>query len=366
MDNKIIKSEVSHPGVDLYQKLLERGISQREVASILGIAHSHLNDILNGKKNINASIALSLQAIGIGNASDWLKQQMEYQLEQVKNDHNIIKKTRSIQDWNSYMNLIPLKYFKSEGILGDDIVENIETINRLYGVTSIETLEQRISEFNPVRFRKSAAFVEERKNVLAWEVLAYKRASDVKVKETFNSANKDSLVSELNSIFKKNTKTLEDTGKILSKYGIKFAVLDRPTQTPVDGKTFKVGETPAICLTLKYNRLDNFAYTLMHELGHVFLHITQDEAYKDGFYSDDKPLDLVKEEAEADKFATENLIPETAWNRFYYSHNFSDESILKFSKEVGVHPAIVRGRICYLHNEYYRRRSKINALNTRT
>lgn len=368
MENKIIKSQVSHPGVLLNQKLklLDRGISQREIASILGIAHSHLNDILNGKKNINVSIAVSLEAIGIGNASDWLKLQMEYQLEQVRNDHNTIRKTRSIQDWNSYMSLIPLKYFKNQGVLGEDIAENVEIINSLYGVTNFEALEQRVSEFNPVRYRKSAAFTEERQNVLGWEVLAYKTASEVKVKESFDPSNRDSLVSELNSIFKKNIKTLENTGKVLSKYGIKFAVLDRPAQTPVDGKTFRIGDAPAICLTLKYKRLDNFAYTLMHELGHVFLHLTQDNLYKDGFYSDDKPLDLVKEEAEADKFATTNLIPETEWNDFYYSYNFSDEAILKFSKKVGVHPAIVRGRICYLHNEYYQRRTKINALNTRT
>lgn len=366
MKNKIIESEVSHPGAALNQKLLDRGISQREIASILGIAHSHLNDILNGKKNINASIAVSLEAIGVGNASDWLKLQIEYQLEQVRKDHNIMKKTRSIEDWNSYMHLIPVKYFKNQGVLGEDIVENIEIINSLYGVRDFDTLQQRVSGFNPVRYRKSAAFTEERQNVLGWEVLAAKKASEVKIKEVFNASNKGKLIAELNSLFYKNVKTLENTSRILSKYGIKFVVLDRPTQTPVDGKTFKIDDVPAICLTLKYKRLDNFAYTLMHELGHVFLHLTQDDQYKDGFYSDDKPLELIREEAEADRFATINLIPESEWDKFYYMYNFSDEAILSFSQKVGVHPAIIRGRICYLHNEYYQRRTKINALNNRT
>ena len=42
---------------------------------------------------------------------------------------------------------------------------------------------------------------------------------------------------------------------------------------------------------------------------------------------------------------------------------YSDEAILRFSKENEVHPGIVRGRVCHLFNEYYRKRSIITAKN---
>lgn len=366
MENANKSLDNIHPGKILNEKLIESGYSQREVAAILGIAHSHLNDILNGKKNINPSIAISLEAIKIENAIFWLNLQMVYQLNQLRNDSEMIKKNSAIEEWNSYVNLIPVKYFKNQGILTDSIIENIKIINDLYGVTNTETLKNKIDNFNPVRYRKSSAFAEESKNVLAWEVLAAKKAHEVKVKVPFDPSSKENLVLELNANFNKNKNTLENTAKILSKYGIKFIVLDRPDKTPVDGKTFKLDESPAICLTLKYKRLDNFAYTIMHELGHVFLHLTNNNQYSEGFYSDVKSIEFMKEELEADKFATDNLIPQTEWENFYYSFNFTDDNILRFSQKIKVHPAIIRGRICYLHNEYYQRRTKLNALNVRT
>lgn len=366
MESTGAKSKVIHPGVVLSEKLAEINISQREMASMLGIPHSHLNDILNGKKNINPSIAMSLEAAKLGNAIFWLTLQMNYQLEQLKTNSEVIQKTRSIEDWNSYMEYIPVRYFKNQGVLSDDIAQNISIINSLYNVNSFDTLKKRVLEFDPIRYRKSSAFKEELRNILGWEVLAAAKAKELRIKGIFDPASKDSLVSELNSIFKKNIKTLDNTTKVLSKYGIRFITLDRPTQTPVDGKTFKIDDSPAICLTLKYKRLDNFAYTLMHELGHVFLHLANGDKYKHGFYAEDKSINPIKEEAEADQFAAINLIPENEWDKFNYHSDFSDESIIRFSKKINVHPAIIRGRVCYLHNEYYQKRTKINAMNVRS
>ncbi|MCR9171091.1 MAG: ImmA/IrrE family metallo-endopeptidase [bacterium] len=357
--------KVIHPGITLNELFKERDISQREFASIIDIAHSHLSDILNGKKPINASIAISLQAAGFKNAEYWMQEQIKFTIQEMLGDEKVVAKTDAIKDWNKYIDLIPVKFFKQHNLIGEDNRKNVALINDLYGVNNFDELKSRINKFSPARYRKSSAFKEVKSNLLAWEVLAKSKARDVKVINKFKKSFKNDLLSELNAIFYKNIDTLSKTKKVLSKYGVRFSTLDRPPQTPVDGKTFMVDGEPAICLTLKYKRLDNFAFTVMHELGHVFLHLTESDKYHE-FYSDFRPLDMVKEESEADRFATEALIPQAEWEQFYYNYDFTDASIKRFARKLKIHPAIIRGRVCHHHNEYYRRRSSINKDNTRT
>jgi HTH-type transcriptional regulator/antitoxin HigA len=357
--------KVIHPGITLNELFKERNISQREFATIIDIAHSHLSEILNGKKQINASIAISLQAAGFKTAEYWMQEQIKHQIQEILTDKKVIAKTDAIKDWNSYLDLVPVKFFKQHNFIGEDTRKNVEFINQLYGVNNPFELKTQIENFAPSRYRKSSAFAEEKSNVLAWEMLARQKVKDVKINNAFTKNFKIDLLTELNAIFYKNSDTLSKTKKVLGKFGVRFSTLDRPPQTPVDGKTFMIDGEPAICLTLKYKRLDNFAFTLMHELGHVFLHLTKSGKYQE-FYSDFRPLDMVKEESEADRFATEALIPQSEWEQFYYNHDFTDVAIKRFARKIKVHPAIIRGRVCHHHNDYYRRRSSINSDNTRS
>ena len=67
---------------------------------------------------------------------------------------------------------------------------------------------------------------------------------------------------------------------------------------------------PVVGLTLRHDRLDNFWFTLCHELAHVALHLGSDD--RQCFFVD---LDFAEEglEKDADKFAGEALIPENVW-----------------------------------------------------
>lgn len=353
--------KATHPGKLLLKKMNDEGYTQRDFAVILGIAHSHLNQILQCEKNINTNIAVSLEALGMETARYWMDKQVQYLIEELKSKSSTVKKTDQIKEWNIYNNLVPIKYFKKQGVLGDDISSNLNAINSIYQIKNSSDLEGLVNNFTHVRYRKSDAFTEDKKNILAWEKMAEYKVSQIKV-EKYNPNRIGELVKELNKIFYQNVDTLTKSAKVLKKFGIRFATLDRPPKTPVDGRSFMYGGVPSICLTLKYKRLDNFAYTLMHEIGHVYHHLTMDDKYT-GFYSDYKEEDYLKEEIEADKFASDNLIDPQAWDNFYYDFSFTDSSIRDFAKSQKVHPAIVRGRICYKHNEFYRRRSSINAEN---
>src|SRR5205809_1025430 len=108
--------------------------------------------------------------------------------------------------------------------------------------------------------------------------------------------------------------------------------------------------TPVIGLTLRYDRLDNFFFCLFHELGHVVRHIVKGKA--DLFLDDLQQTPTDKFEREADDFALECLIPEKHWRRFWEGNDFHVETVRREAKRLGIHGAILAGRIQKARNDY--------------
>lgn len=106
-----------------------------------------------------------------------------------------------------------------------------------------------------------------------------------------------------------------------------------------------------LALTLRYDRLDNFWFTLLHELGHIALHLLNpsDDVFVDSL--EDNVSDEQEAEAEANAFAKDGLIPRDLWLRNAYRLG-SEASVRNLAKQLGVHPAIVAGRIRYERRDF--------------
>ena len=52
---------LTHPGEVIKEELEFRGISQRRLASEIGIPVSQLNEVLNAKRSLNAEMALLIE-----------------------------------------------------------------------------------------------------------------------------------------------------------------------------------------------------------------------------------------------------------------------------------------------------------------
>ena len=69
-----------HPGGRLKKELAARGLKKKDFAEQLGIHSSQLSDLLNGKRHVNAVLALKLERL-LGIESDfWLRLQNGYDL----------------------------------------------------------------------------------------------------------------------------------------------------------------------------------------------------------------------------------------------------------------------------------------------
>lgn len=97
-------------------------------------------------------------------------------------------------------------------------------------------------------------------------------------------------------------------------------------------------------MTVRTDTVDNFWFTLMHELAHVTLHFATGLAV--GFYDQtDQVASVDEQEEEANRFASNLLIPEERWRRSTARIAKSAAVIERFANELGIHPAIVFGRI---------------------
>lgn len=80
-----------HPGMMIKPELEERGISQKQFASMLGVQASHLSEVLNNKRALTTELAVKIEkAIGIP-AKTLLSAQAHYDLESTDASKNVVQ-----------------------------------------------------------------------------------------------------------------------------------------------------------------------------------------------------------------------------------------------------------------------------------
>lgn len=141
--------------------------------------------------------------------------------------------------------------------------------------------------------------------------------------------------------------------KYLAERGIVLIIAEHLPNTYLDGAALLLADgTPVIGMTLRYDRLDNFWFCLLHELVHVALHLGRGG---ERLFVDDLDLrakDDDPREREADEWAEEALIPNKEWDDHPAQDAPYPSNVLSLAQRVGVHPAIVAGRIRWRNRNY--------------
>ncbi|PHS07250.1 MAG: hypothetical protein COA78_13550 [Blastopirellula sp.] len=150
----------------------------------------------------------------------------------------------------------------------------------------------------------------------------------------------------------------------LSKHGITVVVLPLLPGTFLDGAVMLLkGEVPVIGLTLRHDRIDNFWFTLLHELAHLARHYEILSTTNHVFFDE---LDIDSDdvvEKEADDLAKNCLLPSKFVKSIFKKVYSSNDDIEKVSKAAGVHVSIVAGR-WQKENSNYKKFSRLIERNT--
>jgi len=187
--------------------------------------------------------------------------------------------------------------------------------------------------------------------LLAWQARILERARSIS--ETHNPPDfvaDDRWIVDLIALTRRKDGPKRAQALLLSK-GIILVTEKHLSGTYLDGGAMLDQEgRPVIGLTLRFDRLDNFWFVLMHELGHVFLHLMDGLRYD--FFDEEETAGDDKVEREADAFALDSLIPESKWDECLSRFALSEEAVRIDAKNLGIAPSIIAGRIRKERGDY--------------
>lgn len=136
---------------------------------------------------------------------------------------------------------------------------------------------------------------------------------------------------------------------LANTYGVLLVVEPGFKSMKMDGCTFKLSQgTPVVGIALRYNRYDNFWFTLMHELAHIHKHYE---------YLDNPILDDLEEEQDSDReieaniIAKDSLVSRQHW-RMAWNVRTDKRQLLAVCAKAEVHPSIMAGMIRHQSKNY--------------
>ncbi|MGV8026331.1 MAG: helix-turn-helix domain-containing protein [Anaerolineaceae bacterium] len=136
----------------------------------------------------------------------------------------------------------------------------------------------------------------------------------------------------------------------LQEVGIALIIEPHLKSTFLDGAALLYDGLPIIGMTLRYDRLDNFWFVVMHELMHITHHLQSGKL--ENIFDDLEVKDSQKIEVEADKYAAEKLIPTEEWALSLAQFTRSKDSIIDLANKLEISPAIIAGKIRYDEKNY--------------
>lgn len=187
--------------------------------------------------------------------------------------------------------------------------------------------------------------------LLAWQARILDKANEFKTSNKLRTFYfDDTWLGELIDL------TREEDGprlaqRKLAAHGIALVIERHLPGTYLDGAAMLAASGfPIVALTLRYDRIDNFWFVLLHELGHVFLHLHDN--LKFDFFDEADGEDGDELERQADSFALDILIPPAAWDQCLSRFDMSEEAVKVDAANLGINPGIIAGRIRKERNDY--------------
>jgi len=338
------------PGEILKDELEARGWTQSDLAEVLGRPIQAVNEIISGKKAIVPPTAVELSRAFGTSPEFWLNLEAAYRLDLLHdggdNNEDITRRAK-------VYSLVPVKEIAKRGWISKtsdlDMVE--AEVCRLLEIESVDDRPKLA-----IAARKSDPYGEFSPAQATWACRARQVARERQVKP-FDRRRFNAQVPNLPRLSLKDDGTAQ-VPKALADLGVRLVVVDHLPQTYIDGAAFWLDpKSPVVALSLRYDRIDYFWFTLMHELAHIKQngthagHLDKNLVGPSAEAREDKP----PEEQEADRQACEWLLPQAEVDAFVAAIKpyFSKAAIMAAAGRVGVHPGIVVGRLQYLEEIPY-------------
>lgn len=351
---------IVHIGSILREYLEASNINEQECAEILGINVNDLTNLLNGKSVLTEEMAENLTKVFSEIPSSyWINYEKKYR-EFIANQPLTLNQY-SLEQLNSFA-----KRFKFNEIfsgLGWNITRQASEMLKLLGLHKFEQFDEKYTSLN-VDFMEDGG---EKEAIAIWLNLAREEIElqnkdltkiNYSKAELIESLDKFKLLA-LNNDYKKSLKSAR---KLLNRLGIYLVFYNAIENSKVRGAVTTYEDKPAIFISGRFKTHDHTWFALMHEIGHLILHYVPGEQIIT-MENDVLDFDNVdKKENEANAFARDFFIKESAYKKYVSKLNFNENSIRVFADSQSVLPGIVLAR---LQHDGYVSFDKLNYLKDR-
>ncbi len=327
------------PGDSIKEELEYYGWDQKALAEILGKTEKHISSLLNNKTAITFDMACQLSAVFKQSPEYWLNFDTQYRLRLQEDAKNAETAAKAL-----IYRYMPVRELRKRGYFPQAKDALIKAVKDFWGMEELDFgfLEQRAA----VSLKKSENYRQFNPyHALTWQQIAQNYLRDKLPERPYSRATLLALASDIPA-FSTEPEGVKIFLNRLVQCGVIFAVLPHLPKTYTDGAAFRIKNHPVILYTCRQDRIDNFWFTIAHEIGHVALHGRK----RSSLYIDSlEHLDLSNaKEREADNFAAKILKSKDILTNFATTRRISEIKIRYCAECLGLHPAIVLG--CLQHH----------------
>ena len=321
---------------------MEQGnLRPRDLTPFIG-SRAKVSEVLSGKRAITMSMARALHK-HLGIPADVLLREPDVDLSDPLADLN----------WSRF----PVKDMAKLGWIrhGPNLVKRAETIirgliNRAGGPDIAYAALYRKNDHMRTNAKVDAYALQ----AWCWQVLATGNKNPPQTEYVSGTVTQHFLreVAQL-SWFEDGPRLARE---VLAKHGIALVTVPHLPRTCLDGAALRLNDgRPVVGLTLRYDRIDNFWFCLLHELAHVGRHLDNNQG---NAFIDDQTLRGVEgrredpREAQADEWAIEALVPQADWEASAARERPTPIAVMNLAHTLQIHPAIIAGKIRYERQNY--------------
>ena len=341
----------SPPGQTIRTRLDELGIGVPNLANNLGISSSVADGLLDGRTPITVEVARRLSQIVGGSVEFWVSRDCQYRDDLIR------------VETDQWLNDLPVQEMTRLGWIRPDRdwASRVSACLSFFAVEDVKTWK---AIYEPIlaasRMRISATVPRKHLAIAAWLRKATCEAEAIEVARWDASLMRESLEAIIRLTRRRDPNDfLPKLQNLLAKVGVALVVLRTLPGCPASGAArFMSADRAMIVVSGRFLADDQFWFTVIHEIGHLLLHGSQNIILDDP-YSYDKVE--TKEEQEANQFAAGVLFPAGVRTQVPPGV-LTHRDVISLSSAVGVSPGIIVGQLQF---ENRIGRSQLNMLKRR-
>ena len=336
-ESKQFPSILPNPVEAIKFRMEQNGLKPSDLVKYLG-SRSRVSEILSGKRKLTLEMVRVLES-GLGIPAKILIQKPN-QGEESHYQHWDTRVVRAMEDYGYFGSKTLKKYSK-----GELLKEFFASIGG--NLQPVALFRSGISHRSVPRTDTGA--------LSAWMIRVIDKSKKIKTPVKYKHGIID--ITFMRNLVKLSTK---ENGPVLAceelrKIGIKVVMERHLPKTYLDGAAILTEKNnPVIGITLRYDRLDNFWFTLMHELAHVARHYGQDiSVFYDEKLLEKDGIEISVKEREADEWAGESILPESKWEISNAKITPSPMAVQSLANELGIHIVVVAGVTRFKHRNFF-------------